>query len=144
MNGCAVSLEILRAGVVSCARRAARKGREDVTIAYGKDEIHDFSDFLVRTQRDNRKTLVLDVVRDVNLSDRARRGTKTFARLRSPWSPSRRSNAVTTEEEPDEVSPLAITCDALTRGTVKRAFSRVRGSLTTLPRVRGLPLARPR
>jgi len=26
MNGCAVSLEILRAGVVSCARRAARKG----------------------------------------------------------------------------------------------------------------------
>jgi len=43
------------------------RAREDVTIAYGKDEVQDFGDLLVRAQRDNGKMLVLDIVRDVNL-----------------------------------------------------------------------------
>jgi len=43
------------------------RAREDVTIAYGKDEVQDFGDLLVRAQRYHGKMLVLDVVRDVNL-----------------------------------------------------------------------------
>jgi superfamily I DNA/RNA helicase len=43
------------------------RAREDVTIAYGKDEVQDFGDLLVRAQRDQGKVLVRDVVRDVNL-----------------------------------------------------------------------------
>jgi hypothetical protein len=43
------------------------RAREDVTIAYGKDEVQDFGELLVRAQRDNGKVLVRDVVRDVNL-----------------------------------------------------------------------------
>jgi len=39
------------------------RAREDVKIAYGKDEVQDFGDLLVRAQRDNGKVLV----RDVNL-----------------------------------------------------------------------------
>ena len=43
------------------------RAREDVTIAYGKDEVQDFGDLLVRAQRDQGKVLVRDVVRDVNI-----------------------------------------------------------------------------
>jgi ATP-dependent exoDNAse (exonuclease V) alpha subunit len=43
------------------------RAREDVTIAYGKDEVQDFGELLVRAQRDQGKVLVRDVVRDVNL-----------------------------------------------------------------------------
>jgi hypothetical protein len=43
------------------------RAREDVTIAYGKDEVRDFGDLLVRAQRDQGKVLVRDVVRGVNL-----------------------------------------------------------------------------
>jgi hypothetical protein len=43
------------------------RAREDVTIAYGKDEVQDVGDLLVRAQRDNGKMLVLDVVRNVNM-----------------------------------------------------------------------------
>jgi ATP-dependent exoDNAse (exonuclease V) alpha subunit len=43
------------------------RAREDVTIAYGKDEMHDFGDLLVRAQRDSGKVLVRDVERDVRM-----------------------------------------------------------------------------
>jgi superfamily I DNA/RNA helicase len=43
------------------------RAREDVTIAYGKDEVQDFGDLLVRAQRDNGKVLVRDVERVANL-----------------------------------------------------------------------------
>lgn len=43
------------------------RAREDVTIAYGKDDVHDFGDLLVRAQRDNGKVLVSDVQRVVAL-----------------------------------------------------------------------------
>jgi ATP-dependent exoDNAse (exonuclease V) alpha subunit len=43
------------------------RAREDVTIAYGRDEVRDFGDLLVRAQRDNGKVLVRDVVRNVNM-----------------------------------------------------------------------------
>jgi len=42
------------------------RAREDVTIAYGKDDVSDFGNLLVRAQRDA-KVLVRDVVRDVGL-----------------------------------------------------------------------------
>jgi hypothetical protein len=38
------------------------RAREDVAIAYGKDDVRDFGDLLVRAQRDNGKTLVRDAV----------------------------------------------------------------------------------
>jgi hypothetical protein len=37
------------------------RAREDVTIAYGKDDVRDFGELLVRAQRDNGKMLVRDV-----------------------------------------------------------------------------------
>ncbi len=43
------------------------RAREDVTIAYGKDEVQDFGEMLARAQRDQGKALVRDVVRNVNL-----------------------------------------------------------------------------
>jgi ATP-dependent exoDNAse (exonuclease V) beta subunit len=43
------------------------RAREDVTIAYGKDEVRDFGDLLVRAQRDQGKMLVRDVERVVNV-----------------------------------------------------------------------------
>jgi hypothetical protein len=43
------------------------RAREDVTIAYGKDDVRDFGNLLVRAQRDNGKMLVRDVVHDVNI-----------------------------------------------------------------------------
>ncbi len=43
------------------------RAREDVTIAYGKDDVRDFGDLLVRAQRDNGKVLVSDVQRVVAL-----------------------------------------------------------------------------
>jgi hypothetical protein len=43
------------------------RARENVTIAYGKDEVADFGDLLVRAQRDNGKLLVRDVERDVRV-----------------------------------------------------------------------------
>lgn len=43
------------------------RAREDVTIAYGKDDVQDFGELLVRAQRDNGNVLVRDVVRDVGL-----------------------------------------------------------------------------
>ncbi|MGP6158607.1 MAG: AAA family ATPase [Vulcanimicrobiaceae bacterium] len=41
------------------------RAREDVTIAYGQDEVGDFGELLVRAQREQGKTLVRDVLRDV-------------------------------------------------------------------------------
>jgi hypothetical protein len=41
------------------------RARENVTVAYGKDEVRDFGELLVRVQRDNGKVLVRDVLRDV-------------------------------------------------------------------------------
>jgi hypothetical protein len=41
------------------------RAREHVTVAYGKDEVQDFGELLVRVQRDNGKVLVRDVLRDV-------------------------------------------------------------------------------
>lgn len=41
------------------------RARENVTVAYGKDEVRDFGELLVRAQRDNGKVLVRDVLRDV-------------------------------------------------------------------------------
>jgi hypothetical protein len=41
------------------------RAREHVTVAYGKDEVRDFGELLVRAQRDNGKVLVRDVLRDV-------------------------------------------------------------------------------
>ncbi len=38
------------------------RAREDVTIAYGKDDVRDFGDLLVRAQRDNGKMLVRDII----------------------------------------------------------------------------------
>jgi type IV secretory pathway VirB9-like protein len=38
-----------------------------VTIAYGKDEVRDFGELLVRAQRDPGKVLVRDVVRNVSM-----------------------------------------------------------------------------
>ena len=43
------------------------RAREDVTIAYGKDEVQDFGDLLMRAQRDSGKVLLRDVERNVNL-----------------------------------------------------------------------------
>ncbi len=43
------------------------RARENVTVAYGKDEVRDFGDLLVRAQRDNGKVLVRDVLHDVNV-----------------------------------------------------------------------------
>lgn len=43
------------------------RAREDVTIAYGKDDVRDFGDLLMRAQRDNGKMLVRDIVHDVNI-----------------------------------------------------------------------------
>jgi ATP-dependent exoDNAse (exonuclease V) alpha subunit len=43
------------------------RAREDVTIAYGKDEVQDFGELLARAQRDNGKVLVRDVVRNVDM-----------------------------------------------------------------------------
>ncbi len=43
------------------------RAREDVTIAYGKGEVSDFGDLLVRAQRDNGKALVRDVQRDAGI-----------------------------------------------------------------------------
>jgi len=42
------------------------RARDNVTIGYGKDEVQDFGDLLVRTQRDNVKVCVREVMRDVN------------------------------------------------------------------------------
>jgi hypothetical protein len=53
--------------------------REDVTIVYGKDSVRDFGDLLVRTQRDNGKMLVRDIVHEVNI--RLEREGKTFKRV---------------------------------------------------------------
>jgi len=41
------------------------RAREDVTIAYGKGEVSDFGELLVRAQRVNGKALVRDVKREV-------------------------------------------------------------------------------
>lgn len=43
------------------------RARENVTIAYGKDDVRDFGALLVRAQRDNGKALMRDVVQDVNV-----------------------------------------------------------------------------
>ncbi len=43
------------------------RAREDVTIAYGKNEVQDFGDLLMRAQRDQGKVLVRDVERNVNM-----------------------------------------------------------------------------
>ena len=43
------------------------RAREDLTIAYGKDEVQDFGDLLMRAQRDSGKVLLRDVERNVNL-----------------------------------------------------------------------------
>jgi len=43
------------------------RARENVTIGYGKDDVRDFGELLVRAQRDNGKALVRDVQRDVGL-----------------------------------------------------------------------------
>jgi len=43
------------------------RARNDVTIMYGKDDVHDFGDLLARAQRDNGKVLVRDVARDATL-----------------------------------------------------------------------------
>jgi ATP-dependent exoDNAse (exonuclease V) alpha subunit len=43
------------------------RAREDVTIAYGKDEVQDFGHLLVRAQRDQGKMLVRDVERVVSV-----------------------------------------------------------------------------
>ncbi len=43
------------------------RAREHVTIAYGKDEVQDFGELLVRAQRDTGKVLVRDVQRDVTV-----------------------------------------------------------------------------
>ncbi len=43
------------------------RAREDVTIAYGKDEVQDFGELLVRAQRDKGKVLVRDVERNVSI-----------------------------------------------------------------------------
>ena len=63
------------------------RAREDVTIAYGKDEVQDFGDLLVRAQRDNGKGLVLDVVRDVNVRlerEEERKRQRAFALTLEP------------------------------------------------------------
>ncbi len=60
------------------------RAREDVTIAYGKDEVQDFGDLLVRAQRDNGKVLVRDVVRDVSVRvQREQQRERDQKRLRS-------------------------------------------------------------
>ena len=41
------------------------RAREDVTIAYGKDDVRDFGDLFVRAQRDNGKMLVRDVAQQL-------------------------------------------------------------------------------
>ncbi len=38
------------------------RAREDVTIAYGNDDVRDFGDLLVQAQRDNGKILVRDII----------------------------------------------------------------------------------
>jgi ATP-dependent exoDNAse (exonuclease V) alpha subunit len=43
------------------------RAREDVTIAYGKDEVRDFGELLARAQRDQGKVLVRDVERVVSV-----------------------------------------------------------------------------
>jgi len=43
------------------------RARDDVTIAYGKDDVQDFGDLLFRAQRDNGKVLVREAVHDVNV-----------------------------------------------------------------------------
>ncbi len=43
------------------------RAREDVTIAYGKDEVPDFGDLLARAQRANGRVLVRDLELVVNL-----------------------------------------------------------------------------
>jgi len=49
------------------------RAREDVTVAYGNDDVHDFGDLLARAQRDNGKALVRDVQRDVGLRRKVER-----------------------------------------------------------------------
>ena len=58
------------------------RAREDVTIAYGKDDVHDFGDLLMRTQRDNGKVLVRDVQREVGLQHEVEHQEET--RRRAP------------------------------------------------------------
>jgi hypothetical protein len=43
------------------------RAREEVTIAYGRDEVRDFGELLLRAQRDQRKALVRDVERVVSV-----------------------------------------------------------------------------
>jgi len=60
------------------------RAREDVTIAYGKDEVQDFGDLLVRAQRDSGKILVLDVERNVSVRvEREQQREREQKRLRS-------------------------------------------------------------
>jgi len=57
------------------------RAREDVTIAYGKGEVSDFGELLVRAQRDNGKVLVREVVRDVNVRLEREQNQQRAARL---------------------------------------------------------------
>jgi len=54
------------------------RAREGVTIAYGKGEVSDFGELLVRAQRDNGKALVRDVQRDVGIRREVEREEKTL------------------------------------------------------------------
>jgi len=58
------------------------RARDNVTIGYGKDDVQDFGDLLVRAQRDNGKVLVREVVRGVNV--RLEQEQKDRSRL-GPW-----------------------------------------------------------
>jgi hypothetical protein len=65
------------------------RAREDVTIAYGKDEVQDFGELLVRAQRDTGKVLVRDVQRDVTVRhelelEQKRAGEMKIERQRGP------------------------------------------------------------
>jgi hypothetical protein len=56
-----------------------------VTVAYGKDEVRDFGELLVRAQRDNGKVLVRDVLRDVGFRKEIElERTQEEKRLRAP------------------------------------------------------------
>jgi hypothetical protein len=60
------------------------RAREDVTIAYGKDEVQDFGELLVRAQRDQGKLLVRDVERVVSVRvEREQQREREQKRLRS-------------------------------------------------------------
>lgn len=60
------------------------RARKDVTIAYGKDEVRDFGELLVRAQRDQGKMLVRDVERNVSVRvEREQQREREQKRLRS-------------------------------------------------------------